>query len=112
GAFSFFFQAEDGIRVFHVTGVQTCALPISPSDRRWPSSSCSRGTPGRCLPPRSPASWVCLGRRPTACWTRWRRRVSSSTCLRNEIGRASCREGRGSVGDAEGGSRKQEGVDE
>src|SRR5690606_39373290 len=23
-----FFQAEDGIRVFHVTGVQTCALPI------------------------------------------------------------------------------------
>src|SRR5690606_6837650 len=27
----FFFQAEDGIRDFHVTGVQTCALPISPS---------------------------------------------------------------------------------
>src|SRR5690606_5121595 len=26
--FSFFFQAEDGIRDFHVTGVQTCALPI------------------------------------------------------------------------------------
>src|SRR5690606_40819710 len=25
---SFFFQAEDGIRDFHVTGVQTCALPI------------------------------------------------------------------------------------
>src|SRR5690606_1234035 len=24
----FFFQAEDGIRAFHVTGVQTCALPI------------------------------------------------------------------------------------
>src|SRR5690606_7104709 len=24
-----FFQAEDGIRDFHVTGVQTCALPIS-----------------------------------------------------------------------------------
>src|SRR5690606_39788156 len=24
----FFFQAEDGIRFFHVTGVQTCALPI------------------------------------------------------------------------------------
>src|SRR5690606_33048358 len=23
-------QAEDGIRYFHVTGVQTCALPISP----------------------------------------------------------------------------------
>src|SRR5690606_40918661 len=27
----FFFQAEDGIRDFHVTGVQTCALPISSS---------------------------------------------------------------------------------
>src|SRR5690625_5459691 len=26
---SFFFQAEDGIRDGHVTGVQTCALPIS-----------------------------------------------------------------------------------
>src|SRR5690606_40856063 len=26
----FFFQAEDGIRDFHVTGVQTCALPILP----------------------------------------------------------------------------------
>src|SRR5690606_40765026 len=25
---NFFFQAEDGIRDFHVTGVQTCALPI------------------------------------------------------------------------------------
>src|SRR5690606_40841739 len=24
----FFFHAEDGIRDFHVTGVQTCALPI------------------------------------------------------------------------------------
>src|SRR5690625_5314596 len=26
----FFFQAEDGIRAGHVTGVQTCALPICP----------------------------------------------------------------------------------
>src|SRR6266496_3365776 len=25
---AFFFQAEDGIRVLYVTGVQTCALPI------------------------------------------------------------------------------------
>src|SRR5215471_15055346 len=28
--FFFFFQAEDGIRDLYVTGVQTCALPISP----------------------------------------------------------------------------------
>src|SRR5215475_1552511 len=32
--FFFFFQAEDGIRDFHVTGVQTCALPISPLTSR------------------------------------------------------------------------------
>src|SRR5256886_8111297 len=29
----FFFQAEDGIRDLTVTGVQTCALPISPDSR-------------------------------------------------------------------------------
>src|SRR5690606_39707887 len=28
GSRACFFQAEDGIRDFHVTGVQTCALPI------------------------------------------------------------------------------------
>src|SRR5437762_11098281 len=38
----FFFQAEDGIRDTSVTGVQTCALPIS-TGRRSPSktSRCS-----------------------------------------------------------------------
>src|SRR5699024_12198812 len=30
----FFFQAEDGIRERNVTGVQTCALPISAAGRR------------------------------------------------------------------------------
>src|SRR6516165_12135198 len=47
----FFFQAEDGIRYLTVTGVQTCALPISAC---CPSSSinvCSR--PTMRLPPRS-----------------------------------------------------------
>src|SRR3989440_8052657 len=43
----FFFQAEDGIRYLIVTGVQTCALPISSrrrhtrSDRDWSSDVCS-----------------------------------------------------------------------
>src|SRR5690606_40053544 len=32
---SFFFQAEDGIRDFHVTGVQTCALPILAAVRMY-----------------------------------------------------------------------------
>src|SRR2546430_7441058 len=30
----FFFQAEDGIRYLTVTGVQTCALPISGEDNK------------------------------------------------------------------------------
>src|ERR1039457_5690590 len=47
GATLFFFQAEDGIRHYKVTGVQTCALPISECRREhtnprrssaWPSS--------------------------------------------------------------------------
>src|SRR5256885_12705910 len=54
----FFFQAEDGIRDYKVTGVQTCALPISSrspgkgstknpgANRRAPSSAArfSRGS--------------------------------------------------------------------
>src|SRR5256885_10943324 len=42
----FFFQAEDGIRDYKVTGVQTCALPIS---RR--TGRCARRgrRPGRML---------------------------------------------------------------
>src|SRR6266542_2877166 len=51
----FFFQAADGIRAATVTGVQTCALPISPefrsAGRRAAGSrgapACGRGTPGR-----------------------------------------------------------------
>src|SRR2546422_4180559 len=34
----FFFQAEDGIRDVAVTGVQTCALPISTRPRSPPPS--------------------------------------------------------------------------
>src|SRR5690606_40660818 len=33
---NFFFQADDGIRDFHVTGVQTCALPIFALQQRDP----------------------------------------------------------------------------
>src|SRR6266540_5907752 len=32
-ALNFFFQAEDGIRDLYMTGVQTCALPISRGGR-------------------------------------------------------------------------------
>src|SRR5207248_11435091 len=40
----FFFQAEDGIRDRTVTGVQTCALPISRS-RQHPTDVGRRGVP-------------------------------------------------------------------
>src|SRR5690606_15788494 len=46
-----FFQAEVGIRDFHVTGVQTCALPISTSR---PGSCCPRPVPTP-APPRGVA---------------------------------------------------------
>src|SRR2546426_6498284 len=36
--FFFFFQAEDGIRDYKVTGVQTCALPISSPSREQVSA--------------------------------------------------------------------------
>src|SRR6266536_6133600 len=47
--FCFFFQAEDGIRDPLVTGVQTCALPISLfscSTPNW-SQFCDRGVESR-----------------------------------------------------------------
>src|SRR5256885_6399661 len=40
--FFFFFQAEDGIRDYKVTGVQTCALPIS--DASANTNAISTGT--------------------------------------------------------------------
>src|SRR5207302_7917217 len=45
----FFFQAEDGIQFFHVTGVQTCALPI-PTLGRGGEPTAGRRTVGS--PPR------------------------------------------------------------
>src|SRR5260370_8024226 len=46
----FFFQAEDGIRDSSVTGVQTCALPISSRRRLWDRST----TPHRARGHREP----------------------------------------------------------
>src|SRR5690625_1258837 len=45
--FLFFFQAEDGIRDGHVTGVQTCALPILSEvlDRQLPTQVCDTLVP-------------------------------------------------------------------
>src|SRR5439155_26798651 len=41
----FFFQAEDGIRVGHVTGVQTCALPIFGLDLHVAEASAAAWAP-------------------------------------------------------------------
>src|SRR5207253_5504176 len=51
--FFFFFQAEDGIRDGHVTGVQTCALPIWQTiadriDFAAPGLARNRRTGGNC----------------------------------------------------------------
>src|SRR2546426_3619266 len=46
----FFFQAEDGIRDYKVTGVQTCALPIWGGAPGYPAPRESRKSTG---PPRS-----------------------------------------------------------
>src|SRR2546429_6364547 len=78
----FFFQAEDGIRDVAVTGVQTCALPIS--------SGCSAmGRTGRpsmengwCEPPppSGKESMVPAARTPgsarTRCKTSWKKLIS------------------------------------
>src|SRR5690625_7223378 len=59
----FFFQAEDGIRDGHVTGVQTCALPIC--DRRERDSGDRRGA--RVPPsPHVGVAYPNLGRPPRA----------------------------------------------
>src|SRR5690606_31353000 len=63
----FFFQAEDGIRDFHVTGVQTCALPIS---SRWEALAEAAGKfrprpragPGK--PAAKPTATLATGPRP------------------------------------------------
>src|SRR5690606_39704333 len=70
----FFFQAEDGIRDFHVTGVQTCALPISIGCR-------GRLEPRRRLPPVEAAGQI---RQPIAGISVVRRRAVGQQRGRSE----------------------------
>src|SRR5690606_40575929 len=84
--FFFFFQAEDGIRDFHVTGVQTCALPI------YPSGHCRRADRSGSLAPTH-----CEGKIGSAAvLVRADCAASGGSGAdhdgRAEIGRASCRE--------------------
>src|SRR5437763_1531838 len=55
----FFFQAEDGIRDTSVTGVQTCALPISWVGRPAPVRTKRNAAASSWTPPRAPsAAWA------------------------------------------------------
>src|SRR5690625_7325709 len=82
----FFFQAEDGIRDGHVTGVQTCALPISPGRMHRSGNTPTSPTPNSgknsTLLPAGRAN----GRRAGGL----SRLLLAGWCP--EIGRASCRE--------------------
>src|SRR5437879_9284211 len=76
--FFFFFQAEDGIRDTSVTGVQTCALPISrasPLDKVYIRTSDQR-------------KQLDVGE----CESTPDKRASLTEQFAGEIGRASCRE--------------------
>src|SRR5690349_23334894 len=59
----FFFQAEDGIRDLYVTGVQTCALPISVRTSVAPSAA----LPQR----RTPNERICGISCPSGVVQRW-----------------------------------------
>src|SRR5690606_40605867 len=92
----FFVQAGDGIRDFHVTGVQTCALPILSRRPLGPESGADLGTrravdavvhrlPARSLPARRRTARRSGTGRPHAG-------ESPRLAAGPEIGRASCRE--------------------
>src|SRR3712207_6875744 len=85
----FFFQAEDGIRDIGVTGVQTCALPISRCRSRAPRIPWhAKAPPAARLPSfrRAPSRYARRGKE-NARRVDWPARVEP-----REIGRASCRE--------------------
>src|SRR2546430_5696360 len=85
--FVFFFQAEDGIRDLTVTGVQTCALPISSATPRAAASS------GALVPRFGPsASRAGAARASSRMQARFTHAGSSTPPAPGQIGRASCRE--------------------
>src|SRR5439155_4070138 len=70
----FFFQAEDGIRDGHVTGVQTCALPISFSTSPPCRPRCTiRPSPQACRPGTACRRWNRSEERRVGkeCRSRW-----------------------------------------
>src|SRR5256885_9854362 len=88
--FVFFFQAEDGIRDYKVTGVQTCALPIS---QPYPTSSVFLVT-NLTNPSRHLGDYLaaCLNVMPFWASAARLGEFFLANLLASEIGRASCRE--------------------
>src|SRR5207244_7514181 len=87
--YSFFCQAEDGIRGDLVTGVQTCALPISASSRQPDRLTAAT----RALIDYTEAlTRTGLSRLPTGSWSASDHMDDDGSGRPIEIGRASCRE--------------------
>src|SRR5690606_40372054 len=81
-------RAEDGIRAFHVTGVQTCALPISKAVPTSNLPAVPTRVPGS--PPRrfTRQVWNPIGQKYVPlCWIP----PHSLPLTTHQIGRASCR---------------------
>src|SRR2546427_9174984 len=66
--FFFFFQAEDGIRDLTVTGVQTCALPISCASQSWQVQPSGRYSLRPAL--QAITAFLTSHRKMAACWPR------------------------------------------
>src|SRR5688500_20118655 len=84
----FFLQAEDGIRDYKVTGVQTCALPILGSASAERCTPIDRDTNSR-LPHATAFTRWYMTFRPYSPRDSVRAPVAEK---KREIGRASCRE--------------------
>src|SRR5262249_59464450 len=91
GVVFFFFQAEDGIRDWSVTGVQTCALPICQLLLMSPVLLLKAVTPVASSA-RSAALRPQRGSSTTRAWFTVSLIVEERTSTCDEIGRASCRE--------------------
>src|SRR2546430_7150002 len=87
--FFFFFQAEDGIRDLTVTGVQTCALPIS----RRAFLEAGLALPAVLHSAPEPGGWRSSGPAfsQDSSFDPWVE-IHAENLRHNEIGRASCRE--------------------
>src|SRR5690606_40261116 len=88
----FFFQAEDGIRDFHVTGVQTCALPISLSSAEVDELIAEGVIEGGMIPKVRCAQEALAGGVRKAHIIDGRVQHAMLLEIFTEIGRASCRE--------------------